>query len=140
MVRKMKNISAIDKLLVSIINTVVVGIIALFLKFLLDIQYKYILLCVFYLYQLIIIIATKDKRSIGQNMLKIYWAEKYSFLNHFVFATFYSLSFATIIVWIIFPFDLLLVNLILIQYPMVHFTGYTLHGYLSGKMKGMKKN
>lgn len=46
----------------------------------------------------------------------------------------YSLSFSTIVIWIFYPFDLLLFNLLFIQLPTVLLTGTTLHGYLSGRM------
>ena len=70
--------------------------------------------------------------------LRIDWAKDYPIKNHIIFALLYSLSFATAVTWIVFPFDVLLVNLLCIQLPMVLKTGYTLHGYLAGKMYGIR--
>jgi hypothetical protein len=135
----MKDTNAIDKLLVSAINTIIVIFFTLpfiFLKTNVDI--RYIFLIIFFLYQ-IIIICTKSRRSIGMRVLKIYWNKDYTLVNHITFAVLYTLSFSTTIIWIAIPFDLLILNLLFIQLPFVCFTGYTLHGFLSGKMKGVKK-
>lgn len=85
-----------------------------------------------------IVALTPSRRSLGMRFLGIEWAKEYPIKNHITFACLYSLSFATIIVWIVFPFDLLLINLLFVQLPMVLRTGYTLHGFLSGKMYGVR--
>ena len=134
----MNDTNALEKLLASIINTVIAFIIStpfIFIKTVID--FKYIFLIVFFLYQ-IAIVFTKDKRCFGM-IIKTYWDKDYKNINYIIYAIFYTLSFSTIIIWIVFPFDLLLVNLLLIQLPFVVFTEYTLHGYLSGKMKSVKK-
>ncbi len=73
-------------------------------------------------------------------LTNVSWNKEYKTVNHIAYALLYSLSFSTIIIWVVFPFDVLLVNLILVQFPLIHFTGYTLHGYLSGKMSGHKND
>lgn len=73
-------------------------------------------------------------------LTNVSWNKEYKTWNHVVYALLYSLSFSTIIIWVVFPFDVMLMNLILIQLPLVHFTGYTLHGYLSGRMSGHKND
>jgi hypothetical protein len=69
----------------------------------------------------------------------VYWKEEYPIKQQIIYAFLYSLSFSTIVIWIFFPFDLLLFNLLLIQLPCVLKTGTTLHGHLSGRMSGYKK-
>lgn len=128
---------AIKKLSVSIVNVFVVVILTLpFLGlFGFDLRYRITVGVAFLVYQLIIAL-TPSKRSLGMIVMKSYWSKKYSLVNHLTFAVLYSMSFATALFWIKFPFDLLLFNLLLIQLPMVLKTGYTVHGYLSGRMVG----
>lgn len=71
-------------------------------------------------------------------LLKIRWAKDYPLKERLIFAILYTASFATVVVWLFFPFDLLVFNLLFIQLPMVLATGYTLHGFLSGRMYGVK--
>jgi hypothetical protein len=72
-------------------------------------------------------------------ILNISWKEEYPLKQQIIYTFLYSLSFSTIVIWIFFPFDLLLFNLLCIQLPTVLLTGTTLHGYLSGKMSGYKE-
>jgi hypothetical protein len=72
-------------------------------------------------------------------ILNIDWKEQYPFKQQIFYVFLYSLSFSTIVVWVFFPFDLLLFNLLCIQLPTVLLTGTTLHGHLSGRMSGYKK-
>lgn len=128
---------AVDKLGVSIINALIV-IVATFpflLFFGFDLRYRIVVGVAFFLYQIIIAL-TPSKRSVGMIVLKSEWSKRYSLANHLTFAVLYSLSFATALIWLFFPFDLLILNLIVVQLPMVLTTGYTLHGYLSGQMVG----
>ncbi len=62
----------------------------------------------------------------------LYWRKHYTFRQHIKFNIFYTLSFSTIMLYVWFPLDLLILNLLLIQLPMSLITGTTLHGYLSG--------
>ena len=133
---KSENTTALDKLLVSVINTALVFVISS--PFLLLPQWRYIFVGLFLVYQVMTALS-KSGRGIGQRLLHVYWAKDYSLKNRLIFAVLYSASFSTILVWVFFPFDLLLFNLICVQLPMVYFTGYTLHGYLSGKMYGVRK-
>jgi hypothetical protein len=72
-------------------------------------------------------------------ILGIKWKEEYSLKQQLIYVFLYSLSFSTIVIWIFFPFDLLLFNLLFIQLPTVLLTGTTLHGFLSGRMSGYKE-
>lgn len=77
----------------------------------------------------------KDRREFGMLIAGSYWAERYPLWKHLVFALLYTASFATLFIWVWFPFDLLLINMLAVQLPFVVTTGTTLHGYLSGNMR-----
>ena len=131
-----KKTSLLDKLLVSIINLLVVLIPTA--PFFWIGGWRWVLVGTFLIYQLIIAL-TKTGQSIGMRLLKIKWNKKYPLNNRLIFAILYTASFATIAIWVFFPFDLLLFNLICIQLPTVLITGSTLHAYLAGKMYGIKE-
>jgi hypothetical protein len=132
--------TASQKLLASIINAFFVITLSLpfFMLLGFSLEYRVILVLIFFAYQLTIIL-TPQRRSLGALYTHTVWAKQYSLKNHIMYAFLYSLSFATIVIWVVFPFDLLLVNLLLIQLPFIKKTGYTFHGYLSGKMAGQIK-
>jgi hypothetical protein len=129
--------NAWQKLLVSIINTGFVAVLSIPFLILLGFTFEYrlILVLIFLSYQLIVLLFP-GKRTIGAVLTHSFWKKNYPLKNHVVYAFLYSLSFSTLVIWIVFPFDLLLVNILLIQWPFVQQTGYTLHGYSSGKMVG----
>jgi len=134
-----KNTNAIQKLSVSILNTLFVVLLSIPFYFIYGFSniYKLILVLIFFLYNLTFIFLTKN-RCLGMIILGIKWKEQYPLKQQLLYVFLYSLSFSTIVIWIFFPFDLLLFNLLLIQLPCVLITGTTLHGYLSGKMSGFK--
>jgi hypothetical protein len=132
--------NAWQKLLVTIINTGLVVVLSIPFLILLGFSFEYrvILVFLFLAYQLSVTL-TPNKRTLGAVLTRTVWIKEYSLKNHVIYALLYSLSFATLVIWVVFPFDLLLVNLLLVQWPFVRKTGYTLHGYLSGKMGGTIK-
>lgn len=132
--------NAWDKLLVSVINTAVIVLasVPFFVIWGLSLEYRLSLIGLFLLYQLVILFFP-GRRSLGAIVTKTVWLQRYPLSSHLIYAFLYTASFATLVIWVYVPFDLLLVNLLLIQWPMVHFTGYTLHGFLSGKMAGTKQ-
>ena len=136
-----KNTNALQKLSVSVINTLFVVLLSIPFYAIfhgLTIGYGITLVILFFLYNLSFIFLTKN-RCLGMILLNIHWKEEYTLKNQIIYVFLYSLSFSTIVIWIFFPFDLLLFNLLCIQLPCVLITGTTLHGYLSGKMSGYKK-
>lgn len=135
-----KNTNALQKLSVSIINTIFVALLSLPFYFLygFSTNYKIILVVIFFLYNLSFLFLTNN-RCLGMIILGIKWKEEYPLKQQLLYTFLYSLSFSTIVIWIFFPFDLLLFNLLLIQLPTVLLTGSTLHGHLSGRMSGYKR-
>ena len=131
----MMKTNALDKLLVSVINFVVVVIPTIPFWF---IGYWRVALVGFFLVYQVIVAFSRSGRSFGMVLLGICWAEDYPIRNRLIFAVLYTMSFATIVVWVFFPFDLLVLNLLIVQLPVVLVTGKTLHGFLSGGMYGVK--
>lgn len=129
--------NAFWKLMNSVVNVAFVLVISLPFLFLLGftLRYRIILALLFLAYQLIVALSPKHI-DLGDLVTGSRWIEKYPLKNHVIFTFLYSLSFSTFVVWVFFPFDLLIFNLLLIQLPFVLKTGYTPHAYLSGKMAG----
>ena len=134
-----KNTNALQKLSVSIINVFFVLLLSIpsYIHYGFSVQYKLILVLIFLLYNLVFVFTTQN-RCLGMILLNIYWKEDYPIKNQIIYVFLYTLSFSTAVIWVIFPFDLLLFNLLLIQLPFVLITGTTAHGYFSGKMSGYK--
>lgn len=135
-----KNTNALQKLSVSIINTIFVLLLSLPLYFIFGFSttYRISLPIIFFLYNLSFLFLTKN-RCLGMIILGINWNEEYPLKQQILYTFLYSLSFSTVVIWILFPFDLLLFNLLLIQLPTVLLTGTTLHGHLSGRIGGHKE-
>jgi len=134
-----QNTHALQKLSVSIINTIFVVLLSLPFYFLFGFSttYKVILVLIFFLYNLSFIFLTKN-RCLGMIILHFHWKKVYPIKQQVLYVFLYTLSFSTIVIWILFPFDLLIFNLLFIQLPTVLLTGSTLHGYLCGRMSGYK--
>ena len=128
------------KLLNSTVNVAFVLILSLPLLWIFgfSLEYRLCLVLLFFAYQLTVTLMPKH-RDFGDLVTKTVWIEKYPLRNHILFAVLYTASFSTFVIWIIFPFDLLLFNLLCVQLPFVLKTGYTLHGYLSGRMVGTRQ-
>lgn len=130
--------TALDKLKVSIVNFASIFAISgwFLLIFPFEIWRFYFLGC-FLAYQ-IWLIFTSDFCSLGMKILKIRWNKSVPRKNRAAFAIFYTLSFSTLFFWLIFPFDILIFNLLCVQLPMIFKTGKTLHAFLSGGIYGVK--
>lgn len=131
--------NAFEKLLVSIINVFTVFLIStpilLYLGF--TLEYRIFFVFLFFVQDLIYIFFFNN-RYLGMRILNIEWEREYSIKKEILYSLLYTLSFSTFLIWIWFPFDLLIFNILLIQLPFVLTTGKTLHGYLTG-MVGIKE-
>ena len=81
------------------------------------------------------------KRDFGMLLMKSKWEKEPSAWRYIFYSLLYTISFSTLLFYIWFPFDLLLINLLLIQLPMVLITKNTLHGYIAniGTIKKLSK-
>lgn len=135
----MRETTAFEKLLSSIINILCVLIFSLPFLFL-DINHnikKSIIIIMFLLYKIIIIFFNKN-RSIGMMITETRWKEPYPLKNQIIHAILYTLSFSTLLFWIFFPFDLFFMNMLFVQAPTLQLKGTTFHGYFAGDMRTVK--
>jgi len=137
----MKKTTAFEKLLTSVFN--IFFVLLIFLPFYFLIQgifiKKLVLIGIFFCYNLIFIISSKN-RCLGMMIMKTKYKKKYSKSQYFLYSIFYTLSFSTLLFWIIFPFDLFLANMLLLQLPAVIFKKTTFHGYLAGNIMTVRIN
>lgn len=124
-----------QKIVPSLITMVVVFVVSIPVFVLTDraVIRRFVLIGVFFFYNLICLFVG-DGRDLGMVIYRTYWAERYGIGQRLVYAILYSASFSTVVVWVWFPFDLLLINLLLLQLPTILVTGTTLHGLLSRRM------
>jgi hypothetical protein len=66
------------------------------------------------------------------------WAAEYTNVQKVIFSIIYSISFSTLLFWVFVPFDLFIVNIIVIQWGCVILTGTTLSGFCAGKMRTVR--
>lgn len=140
MTKTHRKTNAFWKLANSVVNVGFVFLLSLPLLFALgfdSVVYKIVVVLLFLSYELIVAFTPK-KLDFGDLITGSRWIKEYPLRNHVTFAFLYSLSFSTVFVWVLFPFDLLLFNLVFLQLPFVLKTRHTLHGYLSGKMAGTR--
>ena len=131
----MKSTNIFQKLAASVIN---IFIVVLFSSPLIFIQMsvidkKLIVIGIFFLYTLIFLIANYN-RDLGMILVGTIWKKQYPWYQHLVYNIFYTLSFATIFFWIKYPFDILAINLLVLQLPTIILTGTTFHGFIAGNM------
>lgn len=131
----METTSVLQKLIPSVINVLIVFLLASpFLSMKLPLAKKrLILIGLFLLYNLFFLIFF-ESRDIGMMIVGTYWKENYPIISQLIYAILYTGSFATLVYWIWYPFDLFIFNMLCLQLPCVLLTGTTLHGYLSGGM------
>jgi len=135
----MNKTSALEKLLMSAINAIAVIFISIpFLILVESVFYKKIIvISVFFLFNLFFLVFNKN-RCLGMILRKANYCKKHSTKENLVYITLYTLSFSTLFFWIMFPFDLFLINMLLIQLPFIYKTGTTFQGFMSGKLTTIK--
>lgn len=79
-------------------------------------------------------------RCFGMRALGTVWSDKHSRLRRNIYSILYTLSFSTLLFWIYFPFDMFLINMLLLQLPTILLTGTTLHGLLAGNFRSKIKS
>ncbi len=129
---KLVTTNPFEKVGASILNSVIAfGLsVPVLLFFGPGIEWRISVIILFGLYESFIFIFYKD-RCFGMKIMDTYWRKKYSLRQHIMFNIFYTISFSTMLIYVWFPLDLLLINILFIQLPMSLITGTTLHGYFS---------
>lgn len=137
----MRETTAFEKLAASLINILIVGSIFLIvnqLSLFAQLDDRKLLLGLFLLYSSCFIFINNG-RDLGMILIDSYWKEEYPIYRHIIFTMLYVLSFASLLYWVLFPFDLLLINLLLLQLPTILIKKTTLHGYLAGNMVTVRR-
>ncbi len=136
----MKTTSAIYKLLPSILNVLLTFILSLpfLILFNSSLAWKLSWIVIFLIYNLVFEFFYKN-RDPGMVLFNTYYEHKRTASQKLLYICLYTLSFSSLLFYIWFPFDLLLINLIAVQLPCVYLTGNTLHGFLSGNVKTIRK-
>ncbi len=129
----------IGRLLSSVLNSAVAFAASLPLGFIWGFSFRWrvSVIIIFFLYMFLITLL--DKRSLGMSVSGVYYAKNYSFFKKLFYRILYTLSFATLLIWVWFPFDLFLINMLLIQLPSILLTGFTIHELLAGKIQFIRK-
>ena len=131
--------TAYEKLLTSFVNISVAAIFVLpfYWAGLESRELKLIFTGLFFLENLVSIII-QDYRLPGMLVQGAHWKKKYPKHKQLVHAVLYTASFSTMLFWVWFPGDLLILNLLVLQLPCVLISGTTLHGLLAGNMVDVK--
>lgn len=124
--------TVLEKAAPSLINALVVIYLALPLYVVWGVTWYWKLATVllFFLYNLYFFIF-HNNRCLGMMLINTNWEENYPKRRWLLHGILYTLSFSTLFVWIVFPFDLFMLN-ILCQWLCIQRTGTTIHGFLSG--------
>jgi hypothetical protein len=128
----MRRTRILEKLLPSVINVLVTFILSLpFLSFSNLLTWKVSIISIFFLYNVFFLIFNNNV-CLGMIVCGTTWKTKASFTNELLYIVLYTFSFSTLFIWVWFPFDIFLINMLLLQLPSILITGTTLHGYVSG--------
>ncbi len=133
----MRDTSIWEKLIPSIINTVITLVLSspFYFLFGLDIKWKISAILIFYMLQVLDTHENVHFRCFGMRILGTVWGKKYSQSQRNMYSILYTVSFSTVFFHMYFPFDLLLVNIFLLQLPTILVSRTTLHGLLAGGLR-----
>lgn len=131
----MKTTNTYQELLPSIINVFITFMILLPFLYIFDstIDWRLYWILIFLIYNLFCEFVLK--RCIGMMVVKTRYQNEKTHFQKVIYVILYSISFTTLLFYVYFPFDLLLINMILFQLPSIFITGNTFHGLLSGNIK-----
>ena len=131
----MKKSSIWEKLMATVVNVLFIALLSSPLLFVdIDLLTKNLIVIGFFLFYNLTVLSLNNNRGLGMLIMNLYWGKNFRLKNMLIYSFFYTLSLSSIFFWIIFPFDLLLINLLVIQLPTCLLKGTTFHGYLSGNM------
>lgn len=129
----MRKTTILEKLIPSTINSVLSILIALPFLGKMPLGYwKILVIGIFFAYNGIILLFNQN-RCLGMIYHRTRWSKKARFMQEFIYTILYTASFATLFIWVWFPFDLFIFNILILQLPCILMTGTTFHAYVSGK-------
>ena len=85
----------------------------------------------FFLYNLLFL-ACNENRCLGMIGFGLRWRGPFEWRRHLAHNLLYTASFATLFWFVVFPFDLLVANLLLLQIPALLTRGQTFHALVAG--------
>lgn len=126
------------KILPSLVNVGMTFIVALPFYFIFSDKFwwKILWILIFFIYNLLF--ETIFDRCPGMMLIGSHYDKTRNLGQKILYVILYSLSFSTLLFHLWFPFDLLLINLLLIQSPFILITKTTFHGFVSGNVKTVK--
>lgn len=95
---------------------------------------KIFIILLFFLYNLYFLIFHQG-RDLAMFLLDIDWRDNYPLKNRIAYLVLYTASFASIFYYLIFPFDLLLINLFILQLPAILLEKSTFQQRFAGNMQ-----
>jgi len=126
------------KLMQIILPPIINGLIVLFFGILFaPFQYlpaKIFIILLFFLYNLYFLIFHQG-RDLGMFLLDIDWRDNYPFKNKIAYLVLYTASFASLFYYVIFPFDLFLINILILQLPTVLLKELTFQQRFAGNLQ-----
>lgn len=137
----MRNVTLLEKTINSTVNVIVVLLFFLIIQLFIHItlfQQKMLIILLFLSYKLIFLFFNKN-RTLGMMITQTYWKKEYPLRKQLLHAFLYTLSFSTLLFWIVFPFDLFLLNILFLQLPTLYLAGMTFHEFIVGGMEAVKR-
>ena len=95
---------------------------------------KIFIILLFFLYNLYFLIF-RQGRDLGMFLLDIDWKDSYPLKNKIIYLVLYTASFASLFYYVIFPFDLFLINIFILQFPTVLLKESTFQQRFAGNMQ-----
>lgn len=131
----MKNTGPIYKPMISLVNVALTFILAFpFLThYEFSREWEWAWIGTFFLYNLVCEVLFE--KCLGMKLFNAVYEIQSPLWRKILYVILYTASFSTLFFYIWFPFDILLINIFVVQLPCVLFTGTTLHGFLSGNIK-----
>ncbi len=122
------------KILASIANVLITGMIQWLISNIIEVgaYWRMSWVILFFAYNLAFMFLRIDAREPGMWLAESYWEQLPNTMQKLTYSILYTLSFASLLYWLFFPFDLLLLNLALLQLPTYLSTKNTLHGAITG--------
>ncbi len=138
----MRDTSILEKLVPTIINSLFAFIISIpfYILFGFGVKWKVSVISIFYIIQILSAHRFFSFRCLGMYLFGTVWEKNYSRLQRNIYSLLYTCSFATLLFYIYFPFDLFILNIFLFQLPTILLKGTTFHGFLAGGMKTKMPN
>jgi len=117
-----------------IINCLIVFVLGVLLAPFQYLPAKIFIILLFFLYNLYFLIFHQG-RDLGMFLLDIDWRDDYQLKIKIVHLVLYTASFASIFYYLLFPFDLLLINIFVLQVPTILLKESTFPEKFAGNMQ-----